>query len=694
MQKFIKVALLMGLVLSRQSFAQTTLMDIQVQAQPEQNFGDAIGFESVPFADLPASSQSVSSKKMSENQILHLSEVTKIDASTTDSYNPTGYWDSVSVRGYNLDSRSNYLREGLSITAETFVPLDNKARVDILKGLSGIQAGASSPGGLVNYVVKRPTGEKIRHVLLNTTDSGNLLAAADVGGVSASNSNLGYRLNLAQEKLDPHLKNAEGDRSLVAFSGDWHVSQDSLLEAEIEWSRHSQPSQPGFSLLGNKLPNPVDPNINLNNQVWTQPVVFSGLTGTLRYTQTLAGSWSWSALGGLQSLNTDDRVAYPFGCTAEGNFDRYCSDGTFDMYDYRSDNESRESKALRLSLQGQLATGQVSHALTVGLMSSGIRERYQRQAFNFVGVGNVNGTATVPANPTQGDEATNRDSSNVQAFVSEAMSFGKWKTWLGLSMNYLERKSVRTDGSRETSYSQSFPIPWVALSYDFSGFMVYGSYGEGIESYVTPNKSGYNRAGEFLKDVRSRQYEVGVKGGKNLLWGVALFQIDRPVVTDAAPLFEIDGEDRHRGLELETQWDSGRWQLQVSAMILESSRQGGTLNLNLNDKSAVNVPNQALRLNANYQIVSVPGLSVNGRIVHEGERAVTADNSIMLSPWTRYDAGFSYARKWNDVPTTLQVYIDNLADSRYWRESPTQYGHIYLYPGESRTIGLTLQAQL
>ncbi len=56
-----------------------------------------------------------------------------------------------------LDQRYNYRREGLPITAETVIPLANKERIEILKGTSGIQAGTSSPGGLVNYVVKRPT---------------------------------------------------------------------------------------------------------------------------------------------------------------------------------------------------------------------------------------------------------------------------------------------------------------------------------------------------------------------------------------------------------------------------------------------------------------------------------------------------------------------------------------------------------
>jgi iron complex outermembrane receptor protein len=35
--------------------------------------------------------------------------------------------------------------------------------------------------------------------------------------------------------------------------------------------------------------------------------------------------------------------------------------------------------------------------------------------------------------------------------------------------------------------------------------------------------------------------------------------------------------------------------------------------------------------------------------------------------------------------------IDNLADRRYWRESPKQYGHYYLYPGAPRTLRVAVK---
>jgi len=36
--------------------------------------------------------------------------------------------------------------------------------------------------------------------------------------------------------------------------------------------------------------------------------------------------------------------------------------------------------------------------------------------------------------------------------------------------------------------------------------------------------------------------------------------------------------------------------------------------------------------------------------------------------------------------------VTNLADKRYWQESPTQFGHIYLYPGAARALRLGVQA--
>ncbi|KAI9881686.1 MAG: hypothetical protein M1823_006603, partial [Watsoniomyces obsoletus] len=61
------------------------------------------------------------------------------------------------------------------------------------------------------------------------------------------------------------VRDSRGHRALLAVAGDWRITPDALLEAEMETSRRSQPTQPGFSLLGNTVPRPGDPRLSLNN---------------------------------------------------------------------------------------------------------------------------------------------------------------------------------------------------------------------------------------------------------------------------------------------------------------------------------------------------------------------------------------------------------------------------------------------
>ncbi|MEY3939534.1 MAG: Ferrichrome receptor FcuA precursor, partial [Pseudomonadota bacterium] len=84
------------------------------------------------------------------------------------------------------------------------------------------------------------------------------------------------------------------------------------------------------------------------------PGVFDGLTGSLRLKHRLDNGWMWTTQVGAQRLRTDDRLSYAYGCYAEGNYDRFCSDKTFDLYDYRSENERRISDALQTELTGQV----------------------------------------------------------------------------------------------------------------------------------------------------------------------------------------------------------------------------------------------------------------------------------------------------------------------------------------------------
>ncbi len=694
------------LIASAARAQDASLPQVTVDERSAPPQADVSGFGDLPLREVPVSATVIDSGQIQASGARRLADLVQFDASVTDAYNSPGYWDYLTVRGFVLDNRFNYRREGLPISAETTIPLDNKERVEILRGTSGIQAGTSAPGGLVNYVVKRPTERDLREVRLEATSRGSVLGAVDLGGRFGAQREFGYRLNVVNENLRPLIHNLDGNRNLFSLAADWRVTRDSLLEFEVERSHKAQPSQNGYSLLGSVLPPPVDPRINLNNQAWSQPSVFDALTGTLRFTQALGNDWRWSAQLGQQRLKSDDRLAYAFGCSAEGNFDRYCSDGTFDFYDFRSENERRRLTAGSLALKGSAITGSVRHDLSFGLIESRVRNRFQDQAFNFVGTGNVLGTAVVPPDPTLTSPNTNRDERSTELSVQDAIRWNdRFTTWLGVRHTRLDRSSIQTDGTGATGYAQSLTTPWLAASYALRpGLMAYASWGQGVESQIVPSKpSQYSNPGVALPALASRQWELGLKGGDAALgWQVAYFDITRPMSNlDACGRLGIvpceggyDGSARHRGLEAGAQWSQGPWRLAGGITLLDARREGSLLEPATNGQRPTNVPRQVVRAQAAYRVAAVPGLELQGQLSHEGRRNVLPDGSITLPAWTRFDAALRYATQWRGTRLNWTLAVENVFDRRYWKESPYQFGHVYLFPGAPRTLRLGVTAAL
>ena len=666
----------------------------------------ASGWGDVPLARAPLQASVFSAEQLKDHGAQRLSDLINFDAAVGDAYNSEGYWDFLSVRGFVLDNRFNYRRDGLPINAETSIPLDNKARVEILKGTTGMQAGTSAPGGLVNFIVKRPLDEPVRTVGVEWRERGSVTAAADLSQRFGIDNAFGARVNAAFVHLDPLLRSAEGQRRSLAAAGDWRIDTDTLLEAEVETSHRAQPSQPGFSLLGNNVPAPADPRVNLNNQPWSRPVVFDADNASLRLQRRLSEGWRVSAHAATQSLRTDDRVAFPFGCTAaDGTYypDRYCPDGTFDLYDFRSENERRRIGALDVSLQGQVRAGGLVHALGFGALQSRVTSRFQRQAFNFAGTGRIDGALVTPAAPALTDENTNGDERSTELSLRDAVSVGEQFTlWLGMRHTQLHRQSARSDGSRPIDYRQSFATPFAAVSWVFAPEqMAYASWGRGVESEVAPKRSRYLNAGDVLPALKSRQWEAGVKGANETLeWNVAGFEIVRPLFADIGTCDvdlscerRADGAARHRGIEATGALRNSAWTLRGGAQYLHARREGSQVAAN-NGLTPTNVPAVTLRLQAHHAFAAIPGLAAQAGLVNESARIVTPDNAARIPGYTRVDAGLRHEHSLDSARLTWRVGVDNLLDRRAWKESPYQFGHAYLFPLAPRTWRASVQADL
>lgn len=680
------------------SAAQDTAQTVTVTGRAPATASVA-GFDDTPLSRAPFSATVIGPSTLSDAGISNLADITRVSPGLSDAYNAVGYWSNFTIRGFALDQRNNYRRDGLPINAETSLWLGNKNSIDVLRGTSGMQAGVSAPGGLVNLVVKRPNGAH-RNAALFAESDGTFGLALDLGDRTGTDGSIGWRLSAETTHLDPPLNSARGNRQGIAAAGEWRVDADKLLEAEIEFNRQSQPSQPGFSMLGPRVPDArdIDPSINLNNQPWSLPVVFTGQTASLRWTQRLAADLSLVAHAMTQRLSTDDRIAFPFGCSAENIFDRYCSDGTFDLYDFRSEGEHRRNDALDLSLGGRATWLAQEHRWRVGVLGSRQRSDQPPAAFNFVGTGTIDGlTVVTPPNPDPNTQGVSRDERSIEWYAHDQWLLTPDATlWLGLRRTNLARESIATDGSSAIDVRQTFTTPWLAASLQLDArTLVYASAGQGIEAAVAPNLPVYTNAGQALPAQKSRQIEAGIKFDMGAVTASAvLFDIRRPFVTDECDpdcTRVVDGQQRHRGIELDATWRGGPWSVQAGATLLRATRERSSDPAD-DALRPTNVPERSLRAALGYEVPNVPELTLGAAVSNESSRFILPDNSASIPSWTRLDLAARLMQRLADHTLTWRLGVDNVADRRAWRESPFQFAHVYLYPLAPRTWRGSLNA--
>jgi iron complex outermembrane receptor protein len=694
------------LVLAGPARAEEAAQTVQVTARSASESAGVTGFGQ-PLSRTPIQADVVDTKLLADIGATSLSDLTRIDASITDSYNAVGYWTTFTLRGFQVDNRQNFRRDGLPINAETSLPLENKSGVEVLKGLSGMQAGTSAPGGVVNLVVKRPDVD-LRSATLTWEQDGTVGIAADLSQRFGDRRQFGARVNLSATRLDPNYRDDKGHRSTASLATDWRIADGSLLELEFEHSLQSQPSVPAFSTFGGVVPDPhaIDPHINLNDQPWSLPVVLQGNTMSLRFTQAIAPDWQVKLQALQQRLVSNDHLAFAFGGNADCEpCNSFASDGSFALYDFRSDGERRQTRDLDVSIDGKFTTGPLRHAATAGVLETVFTGRFNDEAYNFVGIGTSDGLTMIPVSeddPTAGTPNTNRTERSTEFYLRDSVQIGDdWAVWAGLRHSRLHRQTGETasgNADAATDYRQSFTTPWLAVSRQLTAHdMVYLSWGEGVESSVTPNLPIYKNQGQVQPSTLSRQWEAGFKHAVGAdQWGVSVYDIEQPQytdITDAADLLEHvrDGNKHSRGIEGEAQTRVGALTLRASAMA-QRVRNEGSSDASLGS-IPTNVPNTSVKLLADYAIAQLPGLSVLANMAYEGKREVFPDDSAQIPGWTRFDLGARYTQALGATTLVWRAGVDNLFNRRAWREAPYQYDHAYLFPLEPRTFHASVEAK-
>lgn len=450
------------------------------------------GFATDSLQKVPASVSVVTAELIADQHARVLTDVVKNDASVGDGYAAIGYYPNFVSRGFALDLASSYLINGNTVRGEQNVALENKERVEILKGISAIQSGMSTPGGVVNYVTKRP--KDIQALTFTADQHGQFAVAGDVGGFLGEQQQVGYRLNLVNEQLDSYVDHVDGERYLAALALDWKASERSRFELDLEAQRSEQKSVPGYQLLDGKVPQNVKWERLLGYQSWGKPVSIDSLNSSLKYSYALNQDWKLGLVASHSKSKVDDYSTFPWGCydsvcQYSGLGNTFDANGNYDIYDYRSPDDTFKTNQFKIKLDGLFHTDWAHHHLNFDIAQTNkTRDRFD-SVNEWIGGGNIY-TETTDFAPT-----TVQSGQKYQALKSKQTAFtaldriewnDQWSTlvggkWIELDEQAYDENQVKT---RDTDLGKF--LPQLAVSYSpVESTTLYASYAKGLSDGKT-----------------------------------------------------------------------------------------------------------------------------------------------------------------------------------------------------------------
>lgn len=667
-------------------------------------------FGSAPLHDTPAAITVITRAQIDDRQPRTLSELVRGDAAITDNYAPAGYYQDVSIRGFPLDLATGFRFNGMIMSAEQLLALEGKERVEVLKGLGGLEAGVVEPGGLVNYVSKRPAD--VHNVTVGTDSHGSNYEALDLGAWFSPS--FGLRVNAANEKTHSYIEHADGRRSFVSIAADWKITDKATLLLDTDYQTSGQRSASGYQLLGGTtVPAHASRTRLLGYQSWQRPVGIHSSNTSLRFNYRFSDNWNAQVSAGHSHTVIDDNVAFAYGCfyaesCASGATPGYffAPNGDYDVYDFRSPDDTRQNDEVRGVVTGSFATGSVDHELNVGATS--FRRTIDRRAYvyDYVGTANIYDRVVpsfAPSPNEPGPSVRRLTSWQRTLFAIDRIHLGEqWQVLAGTRFVRLDESAYDDTGAieRHTRSSQSLPQAAV-LWQPTAPLTTYVSYGEGLSlgreaPYWTSN------GGTTLAPLHSRQVEAGVKYaiGEGLDLQAAVYRIRqayqfaRPDDTAEGFTFVQQGQEVHTGVELN-----------LAGRITENLRLTASLNAiraraentgapTYEGHQVVNVPRWRSAVYADYSLPFAPGLAILGGWRYAGSNVATPDGATRVPAYNVFDAGLRFATQMGGHALTWRLNVDNVFNRFYWRDTGSSGGDSYLFPGMPRLARLSVTYEL
>ncbi|MGE7371158.1 TonB-dependent siderophore receptor [Neorhizobium sp. NPDC001467] len=615
--------------------------------------------------------------------------------------------DWVYIRGFDA-TQTGVFYDGLNLFSYGFggfqVDPFMLERVDVLKGPSSVLYGGSNPGGLVNYIRKRPTDEPYYYTETGINNNGNAFFGFDVSDSVGASETMKYRVTGKIAGGDNYSDFSHDFRGFIMPQ--MEIAPDDATKLTI-WGSFFGLDQLHtgngfFPYVGTVVDAPFGKIPR--DGFYGEPGIDEGVTNQemigYELEHTFDNGWKVSQNVRYGHLYKHENSPYIFGYQDPSDpqygsltnpvapnyeFHRLGFNHTSKVHTFNADNR----------LEGEFETGGLQHDVLFGV------DYKYFELFNFQA--STTATPISATNPVYGAPQPANASYSNQTITQQQIGFYA-QDQIHFGDGWLLTANGRYDFVHTDTHNG--PTFWSAASsdYDYNKGALSGRLGLAyeFENGVTP----YATVGTFFAPViatnstpntkpeEGEQYEVGVKYEPTFVEGMltaSLFHINKRNMTVTGPdatgisVTRQFGEVESRGFELEGKVNiDENWKVlaALSYTDLEITRDLAVGNIG---KSPVLIPNTQASLWVDYGVTTgtLEGLSLGGGVRYQSSSWVDTANTLKVPDATLFDAAVRYGK--NEWEASLNV--SNLFDKDYVRACNGVSGCGY---GDARTITFKL----
>ena len=613
-------------------------------------------------------------------------------------------YSGVTFRGFRQDEVFYDGMRGNPFIGFSVPQLFNIERVEVLKGPAGMLYGPGSPGGLINYVTKRPSDVFGAEATAVIGDNERRGASVQVTGPLTADGRVTARAGAYHEYEGPIRFNTDSEINIIDTGLGFRPMES--LELVLQATHYVQ------NLDGNRLRGvPADDDGNFLTSIdWNhnEPTDYLDLEADV-----IQGRLFWDA--GLATrleagvrwgqANEVQQYHEPRGLRDTDN------DGAFDFSDreFRDQARDGESLSVNFNLTHEAQLFGMDHRFLLG----GDWTRDESQSMSRIVRSQAMG-GEVPGldliDPIYGETSgADYDLDAVTPSLGDSES-RQWGVYLQDQLRLTERFSLvgglRYDRFEDVNNRDGSSFEADAVTYRAGAIYrprpdlsLYVSWSEGFEPQGIGSQSPL--AGGPFDPMTGEQVEAGVKGdlmNGRVQFGAAIYEIkrqnllqntgldpDNDGTDDLAPIGEVTSQ----GFEIEGAVDlTPNWVLTANYAYndarITATVPGQSLTNAVGDRFA-NAPEHAAGLWTRYDFDSI-GLSTAFGAEYVGERLSLDGQRVQA--YTIFDA--SIIKRFGDRYEAL-VRIDNLFDETYAASGFIERtGH---FPGQPRSTFLELRAR-